>query len=358
MFVVGPQVGSEGTMTASRYNATDIAASEAMQPVLQALEAAIAGSGGVLICGEAGTGREVIARAIHRGTVCGVNGSLEDLIREAMHPLEIEAPFVTVNCAAGTAVEEMLFGTTRTNNEGRDYISSDCRLRQAFGGTLFLGSVHEMRGRVQARFGRVLRDGEVGVHVTRGTPIVEDVHLRMMASIDAAAADAWSDERVAPELQRRLAGHRIVLPPLRARRDDIPGLVRVLLCDISKSLKVQVKSMSTQALELLCALPWHGNLAELSGLLLALVMKVPDRLIRLNDVLANIRLDGSAMSFHGGGTLKEARERFEREYVAAVLEMHRGRMPEAARALGIQRTNLYRKIRQLAVERKNGRSRS
>ena len=116
--------------------------------------------------------------------------------------------------------------------------------------------------------------------------------------------------------------------------------------------------MSTQAVGLLCALPWRGNLAELRGLLHALVMKVPDQLIRLNDILANIRLDASALTFHGGGTLKEARERFEHDYVEAVLELHRGRMPEAARALGIQRTNLYRKIRQLAVQRKNGRSRS
>jgi DNA-binding NtrC family response regulator len=93
---------------------------------------------------------------------------------------------------------------------------------------------------------------------------------------------------------------------------------------------------------------------ELCGLLRALVVKVSGRMIRLSDVLANIRLDGSAVTFHGRGTLKEARERFEREYVAAILELHRGRMAEAARALGIQRTNLYRKIRQLAVQRKNG----
>jgi DNA-binding NtrC family response regulator len=118
-------------------------------------------------------------------------------------------------------------------------------------------------------------------------------------------------------------------------------------------MKVQAKSISRQAVALLCALPWRGNFVELSGLLRALVVKVPDRVIRLSDVLANIRLDGSAVTFHGRGTLKEARERFEREYVAAVLELHRGRMAEAARALGIQRTNLYRKIRRLAVQRKS-----
>jgi DNA-binding NtrC family response regulator len=332
------------------------AVSAAMQPALQGLEAAVAGTGGVLICGERGTGRAAMARAIHQGTASGVKGSLEDLLRESMRPLDVGRPFVSLNCSAGSEVEEMLFGTLRNGQEGLDFISSGSRLRRAFGGTLLLRSVHELPGRVQVRLARVFRDAEVWVHSESGASTVERVNARLMASIDAG--DPWSDERVTPELQRRLEGHRIKLPPLRERREDIPGLIRILLCDLCRSLKVQVKSVSAQAVELLCALPWRGNFTELRGLLHALVMKVPDRLIRLNDILANIRLDGNALSFHGGGTLKEARERFEHDYVEAVLELHRGRMPEAARALGIQRTNLYRKIRQLAVHRKNGRSRS
>jgi DNA-binding NtrC family response regulator len=327
-----------------------------MLPALQSLEAAITGTGGVLICGEPGTGRETLARAIHRGAGCGGNRSIEDLLRESMRSLEGGPPFITVDCTAGSDVEELVFGIVRSGHDGLDYISSGSCLRRAFGGTLFLRAVHEMPARLQARLARVLRDGEVWVRPESGSPTIEAVNARIMGSIDAI--DPWSDERVTPELERRLAMHRIKLPPLRERREDIPGLVHILLCDISRSLKVQGKSMSTQAVELLCALPWRGNFTELRGLLHALVMKVPDRLIRLNDILANIRLDGNALTFHGGGTLKEARERFEHDYVEAVLELHRGRMPEAARALGIQRTNLYRKLRQLSVQRKNGRSRS
>jgi len=332
------------------------AQSRAMLPALQGLEAAIAGTGGVLICGEPGTGRETAARAIHRGALCGVNGSLEDLLRETMRPLEVSRPFVSVDCTPGSDVEELIFGTVRNGHDGLDYISSGSCLRRAFGGTLFLGAVHEMPGRVQTRLARILRDGEVWVRPESGAPTMESVNVRVMASLDAS--HCLSDERVTPELERRIAVHRITLPPLRERREDLPGLIRILLCDICRSLKVQGKSMSTQSVELLCALPWRGNFPELRGLLHALAMKVPDRLIRLNDILANIRLDGNALTFHGGGTLKEARERFEHDYVEAVLELHRGRMPEAARALGIQRTNLYRKIRQLSVQRKNARSRS
>ena len=332
------------------------AVSAAMQPVLQGLESAIAGSGGILISGEPGTGRATVARAIHNGTANGVKGSLEDLLRDSIRPVDIGRPFVTVNCTGGSEIEDVLFGTVRNGQEGLDSIAQNSRVRQAVGGTLLLRSVHELPGRAQARLARVFGSGEVWVHPESGAPAVQSINTRLMATMETG--DLWSDDRVVPELQRRLSAHRIKLPPLRERREDIPGLIRVLLCDLCRSLKIQVKSMSTQAVELLCALPWRGNFAELRGLMHALVMKVPDRLIRLNDVLANIRLDGNALTFHGGGTLKEARERFEHDYVAAVLELHRGRMPEAARALGIQRTNLYRKIRQLAVHRKNGRSRS
>jgi two-component system, NtrC family, nitrogen regulation response regulator NtrX len=93
-------------------------------------------------------------------------------------------------------------------------------------------------------------------------------------------------------------------------------------------------------------------MCELRTFLAALVLKVPDRMIRQEDVLGNIRLDGGPTTFVYTGTLKEARERFERDYVTSVLEQHRGRMAEAAKALGIQRTNLYRKVRQLSVKRR------
>jgi DNA-binding NtrC family response regulator len=323
-----------------------------MRPVLQKLEAAIAGTGGVLICGEPGTGREVMARAIHRGATSGVKGSPEDLLRDGTRPFESGELFVTVDCAAGPDIEQLVFGTVRNELEGLDCVSSGSRLRRAFGGTLFLRSVHEMPGRVQVRLARVLRDGEVWVHSASDPPRLERVTVRPIASIDAVT-DSLVDEQVTPELQRRLAAYRIRLPPLRERREDIPGLVRLLFVDVCRSLKIQ-KAVSRQAVALLAAMPWRGNFVELCGLLRALVIKVPGPLIRLSDVLANVRLDGSAVTFHGRGTLKEARERFEREYVAAVLEMHRGRMTEAARALGIQRTNLYRKIRQLALHRKTG----
>ena len=110
--------------------------------------------------------------------------------------------------------------------------------------------------------------------------------------------------------------------------------------------------MSRSALSLLSALPWRGNAAELRLLLESVVTGMQGgRGIALEDVLVHVRLEGGAGLFTSGGTLKQARSRFEKEYIASVLDQHRGRISEAARALGIQRTNLYRKMRSLRVPR-------
>jgi DNA-binding NtrC family response regulator len=326
--------------------------SQRMQTVVHDIEAALGSRAGVLICGESGTGREATARAIHRATMNVDGRSLEDLLSSGRRTSEADASFVVVECGLFRDVEQQMFGSPAASvgREELDRISWQALLCQSFGGTLFLRSVHDMPGRVQARLARVLRDGEVWIEGRDGTPVVAAVNLRVIASIEPPEDD--EDGRVIPELKKHLAAHRIELPPLRERREDVPGLVRIHLADICESLKIPHKVASRQVMALLAALPWRGNFKELRGLLRALVLKVPGRQIRLADVLDNIRLDGAAITFLGGGTLKEARERFEREYVAAVLEQHRGRMAEAARALGIQRTNLYRKVRQLSVTRK------
>ena len=325
--------------------------SEPMQVVAQNVQAAIRSRGNVVICGEPGTGRVALARAIHCGTIHG-HRALDDLLREAVSRGPLAAPFVLVECGAGRDVDQVLFGRCGIMATGHEleHITRESQLYQAFGGTLVLRSAQELPGRLQARLARILRDGEVWVVGGPDDPALAIVDVRAIAVVDGAWDDG--DERIIPELHKRLASHRIPLPPLRQRREDIPALVRCLLADICESLRIPPKSVSRQAMELLSALPWNGNLKEMRGLLRPLALKVPGRLIRLSDVLANIRLGGGAITSSGGGTLKEARERFEREYVTAVLEQHHGRMAEAAQALGIQRTNLYRKVKQLSVDRK------
>jgi DNA-binding NtrC family response regulator len=329
--------------------------SERMQLAADAIARAARSTDGVLICGEPGTGREAVARAIHRSAEDPNGFSLENLLRAGRRGSEGHAPFVVVDCGLAD-VEQAIFGrgTALNGHEDVDHISTEALLFRAFGGTLFLRTVQDLPGRLQARLARVLRDKEVWVQDATGGRTLTNVNVRAIASLDAASGDEH-DNRVVPELRKKLAAHRIELPPIRQRREDIPGLIRVLLADVCEALKIPPKSASSQAIALMTALPWRGNFTEMRGLLRTLVLKSPGRLIRLTDVLENIRLDGTASNFTGGGTLKEARERFEREYVAAVLEQHHGRMAEAAKVLGIQRTNLYRKVRQLSVDRRRPR---
>jgi two-component system nitrogen regulation response regulator NtrX len=173
-----------------------------------------------------------------------------------------------------------------------------------------------------------------------------------MAGVDHGFDTAVQDGRVREDLFRRLSVIRIDMPALRNRREDIPALANYFLREICAGLRLPPKTLSRSALSLLSALPWRGNAAELRRLLDVVVTGMQGgRGIGLDDVLAHVRLDGGAGLSPSGGTLKQARSRFEKEYIATVLEQHRGRISEAARTLGIQRTNLYRKMRSLKVTR-------
>jgi two-component system nitrogen regulation response regulator NtrX len=309
----------------------------AMREVMTLIARAAAGRAGVLIRGEEGTGRQIAARAIHALQ----NGSA--------------GAFVSVNCAAHDAdeLDAMLFGpAARSKNgdqasRGLERVSRHSHLHDVAGGTLYLQNVGEAPTRVQARLARVLRDREA-ILVENGESVSLDV--RPMAGVDPGIDSAVQEGRVRDDLFRRLSAIRIDMPPLRSRREDIPALANHLLREICAAQRVPPKPLSRPALSLISALPWRGNAVELRSLLQGLVTGLQGG-IGLEDVLAHVRLDGGSAVFSGGGTLKQARARFEREYIASILEQHRGRISEAAKALGIQRTNLYRKMRSLRVSR-------
>ena len=173
-----------------------------------------------------------------------------------------------------------------------------------------------------------------------------------MAGVDPGVDTAVQDGRVHEDLFRRLSAIRIEIPALRNRREDIPALANNFLREICAGMRIPPKTLSRSALSLLSALPWRGNAAELRRLLDSVVTGMQGgRGIALEDVLAHVSLDGGAGLLTSGGTLKQARSSFEKTYIASVLEQHRGRISEAARTLGIQRTNLYRKMRSLKVAR-------
>jgi DNA-binding NtrC family response regulator len=194
----------------------------------------------------------------------------------------------------------------------------------------------------------VLRDREA---VVDGKTTVVELDVQPIATFDTGVDGALVDGRLRSDLYKQMAQVRIDVPALRRRREDIPLLAVHLLRQICAEGQVVEKHFSRAVVQVLSALPWAGNATELRTLLSALVKSVDRPVIHLEDLLEHARLDGGAEPVELGSTLRDAKARFERECISAVLARHHGRVPDAAKALGIQRTNLYRKIRQLNVAR-------
>jgi DNA-binding NtrC family response regulator len=310
--------------------------SPAMREVSALIARAATMRAGVLVRGEEGTGREIVGRAIHAAQSRGAGA------------------FVKIDCAAyeGDQLDAALFGSAPRPGigepvRGLQRVSRSSRLYAAHQGTLYLQNVAEAPARAQARLARVLRDREA---VLAETGAVVDLDVRPMAGVNTRFDAAVEEGRVRDDLFRRLSVVRIDVPPLRRRREDIPALANYFLREVCARQRVPPKTLSRSALSLIAALPWRGNAAELRALIESVVTGLSgNRGIGLDDVLAHVRLDGGPALFLQAGTLRQARARFEREYITGVLEQHHGRISDAAKALGIQRTNLYRKLRSLRV---------
>lgn len=297
---------------------------------------------GVVVSGEPGTGRGLVARAVHE---CGVTKG---------------KPFVAVYCREipPAQAEATLFGTPqprpflRSSHHG-EVVMSGSLVHQAIGGTLYFRNVEELPDRIQARLARVFRDREVLVD-THAHPVALDT--RPVAAAGADYQDHLSEGRVRLDLHRRLSNSTLEVPPLRDRAEDIPLLAEHFVDKACQAARVPSKRLETPSHALLRAMPWRGNARELQGLMGSAVMAVPGPQIGLDDVLGLLHLEAAAKSpFEASAfeatTLRDAKARFEREYILAVLAQHHGRIPEAARVLGIQRTNLYRKLRALRIRR-------
>ena len=257
----------------------------------------------VLIVGERGTGRETIAHAIHD------------------HGPRKEGVFIKFVCSdidAGAFTAAL----------------DPAAFRNA---TLYLEDLGELPVDMQLRLEtRLVEGGDDGP--------------RVLGAPQPRIADRVERGLFRPTLLEALSVVRIDLPPLRQRAADIPLLATHFLKEACKRHDGPAKAFSRGALSLLAALPWPGNAAELRALTERLAILVPRGVVLLEDVLANVRLDAAEAIGSDRGSLKAARERFERDYVTAVLQHHRGRMGAAAKELGIERTNLYRKIKQLKIQ--------
>jgi Nif-specific regulatory protein len=306
-----------------------VARGPAMQEVLDLMEKVIETPFNVLIEGETGTGKELVARAIH------YNGPRRD------------KAFVAINCAAlnDNLLESELFGYRRGAFTGalRD---KKGLLEVADEGTAFLDEIGETSPAFQAKLLRVLQEGEF-LPVGDVTP--RRLNLRVIAATNRDLLDEVRAERFRQDLYYRLATFPIRVPPLRERPEDIPVLVEHLLRRIGRRLEREPHAIEPAALALLEGHSWPGNVRELENELeraVSLASRAPaigvahvSRRIRDGDGGARPASDGAPLSLRG------ALERYERDHLKRALAANAGNVSRAARALGISRVVLQRKMK-------------
>lgn len=318
----------------------------AMQEVFRAIGRLSRSSMTVLINGESGTGKELVARALHR------------------HSPRSGKPFIALNTSAFTPelLESELFGHERGAFTGADSLRRG-RFEQADGGALFLDEIGDMSKELQTRLLRVLAEGEF-YRVGGNTPIRVDVRVIAATHQDLEARVTQGLFR--EDLLHRLNVIRILLPPLRSRREDIPELLRHYLALAARELGVETKVLTPEAETRLVAADWNGNVRQLVNVCRRLTVAAPGREIRAEDVPVDIAgvavipvgdwaraLERWAMAQaepSGPPLLDLALPEFERTLIRVALVRSEGRRQEAAKVLGWGRNTLTRKMRELGID--------
>jgi two-component system nitrogen regulation response regulator NtrX len=291
----------------------------------------------VLITGENGTGKELVARAVHRGS------------------LRAKKPFVEVNCAAipSELIESELFGHMKGSFTGA-IADRAGKFEQADGGTLFLDEIGDMSLSAQAKVLRVLQDGVV-TRIGGSKPIQVDV--RVLAATNKNLEEEITNGRFREDLFYRLNVVPITVPALRERREDIEPLVVYFLQQFAARDGLPTRGITDEALVRLSALDWPGNVRELRNTVERLVILASAATIAAVDVE---RLVGKRSAEPAGlGNLLDCRtfEEFkvaaERAFLLAKLRTFDWNVSETARALDMPRSNLYKKIERYALTRES-----
>jgi two-component system nitrogen regulation response regulator NtrX len=312
---------------------TMIGESSAIRRLRAEIAQAAPSNGRVLIFGENGTGKELVARHVHAQSQ------------------RAAGPFVEVNCAAipEELIESELFGHTRGAFTGA-LAARKGKFELADGGTLFLDEIADMSLKTQAKVLRALQ--EQRIEPVGGAGIVE-VDVRVIAATNKDLDAEIRAGRFRDDLFFRLNVIPFHVPPLRERREDIPLLARHFLRLLSAEHGRRPREVAPEALEQLARLPWPGNVRELRNILERLVIMTPGELIELRHLPASLAPSASdaapdaeaPAASRADGTLVAAREEFERRYILRRYRECGGNMSRTAEALGVERSNLYRKMK-------------
>jgi two-component system nitrogen regulation response regulator NtrX len=297
----------------------------------------------VLITGENGTGKELVARGIHQGS------------------RRREEAFVAVNCAAipEELIESELFGHERGAFTGATQMKRG-KFDQANGGTLFLDEIGDMSLKTQAKVLRILQERRF--ERVGGSQTIE-VDVRVVAATNKNLPESIKANQFREDLYYRLAVIPLVVPPLRARSDDIPDLLKYYFGIFAREQGREPKSISADAVQILRHYPWPGNVRELKNLVerLSIMARSPE--VGTEDLPAEIleavasapseraeaEASGGKTSFAMAAGLKEAKSQFEREFIIRKLKENDWNISRTAQALGIERAHLHRKIKAFKI---------
>ena len=305
----------------------------AMRQLREQVAMAAPSNGRVLIYGENGTGKELVARTLH------------SLSRRR------SGPFVEVNCAAipEELIESELFGHVRGAFTGA-VADRRGKFEMADGGTIFLDEIADMSLKTQAKVLRVLQ--EQTMEQVGGTARIK-VDARVLAATNKDLQMEIRAGNFREDLYFRLNVLPVFVPPLRERHEDIPLLGEHFMAEFAREYGRRPKSLGQGALAMLQRYSWPGNVRELRNVIERLVIMVPGESITADDLgfLGNgaAPLSDTGTVVAGRLTLHEARERFERELILRTLAEQQGNMSRTAEVLGVERSNLYRKMRGFGI---------
>ena len=327
----------------------------AMQEVFRAIGRLSKSNVTVLINGQSGTGKELVANALHR------------------HSMRKDGPFVALNMAAipQDLIESELFGHEKGAFTGANQARVG-RFEQARGGTLFLDEIGDMPAEAQTRLLRVLSDGKyyrVGGH----EPLEADV--RIIAATHQNLETLVSDNRFREDLFHRLNVIRIHLPNLYDRSEDIPMLLEHFLAEAARELGEEMKVIPEDTMNFLVSLPWQGNVRQLENFSRWITVMATGREVLLDDLPLELRSNSEqpeqsdqlwdrqlrkwaqaklkSRTFSGDGLLAEAQPLFERIMIEAALDETAGRKRDASLLLGWGRNTLTRKMQELGMDQGN-----
>ena len=285
----------------------------------------------VLITGENGTGKELVARAIQRLSKRG------------------SKPFVEVNCAAipSELIESELFGHEKGSFTGATSQRIG-KFEQADGGTLFLDEIGDMSFRAQAKVLRALEEGTI--ERVGGTKLIT-VDVRVIAATNKNLEEEIKKGNFRDDLYHRLRVIPVHVPALRERRDDIPLLVKAFVDDVCMRNGMARKLISEDALRRLSMSEWRGNVRELKNTVERLVILSPGTTIDVSLLDASVSGGRSESDdlIGRGGTFQEFKERAEAAFIQRQLEIHKWNISKTAEALDIQRSHLYTKMKRYGL---------